>query len=417
MSLDLSGLNSGLPDLVLRAQGQVVEVRPGYSGFWGAPDGLPDTQYLLHRDGELELGQLWGNGTQITLDDQSVHFADEIILRSNTGGTMPRDWLRELRMQGDQLPAIELGHAGLQRFDVALIGAKNLLYHNLEDILFLLVEDPESPAEVTFMSTDGSPARIQGYPPPWPPNATPTLNYRFEDSENPQAPSITLTLSDTGAGVDIDLDLSEQQTNSFQVTALLNGQIVDQYVTSGSFIGNANTWNGARYLTGNEVVMEWPTSTFVDLEPPPGASRRQGLVELDELRFLPLQPLAMPDGLRAVMTMLGTERYAYTGDFVPTTAPQAARGDLALHANVPNPFNPSTELHFTLAADGQVDLSIFDLRGRHVATVVEGLRRAGDGSALWNGRDDSGHAVASGVYHAVLRSQGEIRSRKISLLK
>ena len=283
------------------------------------------------------MGQEWTNGILVTLDDQSVHFADEITLRTNTGGTVPAGWVHELRMAGDQLPPIELADAGLQRFDVVLTGADNLLYENLGPILFLIREDEGAPAQADFRATDGTPVLIQGYPPPWPPIATPTLNYRFEHSEQPQDPAVELTLTDTGTGVEIDLDLSEQQTTAFQVTALLDGKVVDQYVTSGSFVGTAQEWNRARYLTGNEVVMEWPVPVSVDLAPPPGAAPRQGLVELDELRMLPLQPLAMPDGLFARVTFTGTRGYAYTGPLMPTAAPSADRGTLRLEANVPNP--------------------------------------------------------------------------------
>lgn len=417
MDLDMGGLNSGPPELILRAQGQVVEQRQGYSGLWRVPDGLPDTQRVLYQDGEVEFWQGWTNGTQVTLDDKTLHFANEIVLRSNTGATVPRNWLKNLRMSGDQLPAVQIGNEGIQRFDLVMAASQNLLYLSEDPILFLVVEDPASPAQVTFSSTNGLPVRIQGYPPPWPPNATPTMVYHFEDSSSPQAPGLGLTLTDLGGPVSIDLDLSEQQTNTYQVTALLGGNVVDQYVMSGASVGTAQSWNGIRMIDGGELVMMWGQPTMVDLTPPPGTVPRQGLVELDELRMLPFQGLAMPDGLRATMTMTGTARYAYIGGPLPTAAPSAGRGALALYANVPNPFNPSTELRFRLAAPGEVNLSIYDLRGRRVATVLHEWRDAGPGSVTWDGRDHAGQTVASGVYHAVLRAGGEVRSRKISLVK
>jgi photosystem II stability/assembly factor-like uncharacterized protein len=83
----------------------------------------------------------------------------------------------------------------------------------------------------------------------------------------------------------------------------------------------------------------------------------------------------------------------------------------------PNPFNPTTRISYNLPADGPVSLTIHDLRGRLVATLVEGREAAGEHSAMWNGTGVFGRPVASGVYVFRLRSgSGEV-SGKCLLLK
>lgn len=91
-----------------------------------------------------------------------------------------------------------------------------------------------------------------------------------------------------------------------------------------------------------------------------------------------------------------------------------------LAPNVPNPFNPRTILRFELTADATVDLAVFDLSGRRIATLVAGHRAAGRHETVWQGRDDDGRSVPSGVYLARLRVDGPRRGLhavRMTLLK
>ncbi|MBD3220046.1 T9SS type A sorting domain-containing protein, partial [bacterium] len=85
--------------------------------------------------------------------------------------------------------------------------------------------------------------------------------------------------------------------------------------------------------------------------------------------------------------------------------------------NRPNPFNPRTTIQFTLATAGQVDLTVHDLTGRRVATLVRGRLAAGRHSVAWNGRGDGGRALASGSYLYRLATRDEIVTRKLLLLR
>ena len=83
----------------------------------------------------------------------------------------------------------------------------------------------------------------------------------------------------------------------------------------------------------------------------------------------------------------------------------------------PNPFNPTTSIGFSLRAGGQVSIGIFDTRGRLVRRLVDETMGAGSHEATWDGRDDQGRNLPSGVYLARIRSNGEQGVAKMILAK
>ncbi|MFN0149800.1 MAG: FlgD immunoglobulin-like domain containing protein [bacterium] len=86
-----------------------------------------------------------------------------------------------------------------------------------------------------------------------------------------------------------------------------------------------------------------------------------------------------------------------------------------LEANVPEPFSAGTSLQFRLRESAPVRLTIFDVAGSRVATLVNEVRSAGAHTVTWNGRGLSGERVSSGVYFASLVSGGETRTRRLTL--
>ncbi len=88
-----------------------------------------------------------------------------------------------------------------------------------------------------------------------------------------------------------------------------------------------------------------------------------------------------------------------------------------LFPNSPNPFNPVTRIRYWVARDGRVRITIYDLRGRRVRDLVNEVRPAGRYVAVWDGRDDGGRGVASGVYLYRLSTGGFGAVRKMLLLK
>jgi len=90
---------------------------------------------------------------------------------------------------------------------------------------------------------------------------------------------------------------------------------------------------------------------------------------------------------------------------------------LSMAPNFPNPFNPQTTIRFALPRSGEVDLAVIDLAGRRVATLVDGPLPAGQHRVTWNGRDDAGRRVSSGIYFSKVSFGGEVRSSKMIMLK
>lgn len=101
--------------------------------------------------------------------------------------------------------------------------------------------------------------------------------------------------------------------------------------------------------------------------------------------------------------------------------PSAVGDDLpGLHAlaqNVPNPFNPTTKITFTLAGPGPVRLEVFDLAGHRVRVLAAGPRRGGPHTIRWDGTDDAGRALGSGTYIYRLHTREGELSRKATLVR
>jgi ligand-binding sensor domain-containing protein len=89
----------------------------------------------------------------------------------------------------------------------------------------------------------------------------------------------------------------------------------------------------------------------------------------------------------------------------------------AILGNSPNPFNPSTTISFSLPAAGKANLTIYDITGRKVRTLISGQMSAGNHSANWDGRDESGIPVSSGVYFVHLRAESASTAARMLLLK
>jgi hypothetical protein len=94
-----------------------------------------------------------------------------------------------------------------------------------------------------------------------------------------------------------------------------------------------------------------------------------------------------------------------------------AGGGLALQQNSPNPFRASTAIRYRNAGPGELTLRIYDVSGRAVRTLVAGPSAPGWHRAQWDGRDDAGVRVGSGVYYYQLKSGDARESRRMLLLR
>ena len=89
----------------------------------------------------------------------------------------------------------------------------------------------------------------------------------------------------------------------------------------------------------------------------------------------------------------------------------------ALSQNYPNPFNPETTIRYDLPEAEMVRLFLYNLTGQRVRTLVDGERPAGTYSATWDGTDDTGRDVASGVYLCRMETEEYRAVRKLVLIR
>jgi hypothetical protein len=102
---------------------------------------------------------------------------------------------------------------------------------------------------------------------------------------------------------------------------------------------------------------------------------------------------------------------------LPTAAGDTPIVSTRLAQNVPNPFNPTTTIRFTLAASGRATVAVYDATGAHIRTLVDEMRTAGGHDVQWDGRDSQGRSLGSGVYFYRLTAGDRTESKKMVLLK
>lgn len=97
----------------------------------------------------------------------------------------------------------------------------------------------------------------------------------------------------------------------------------------------------------------------------------------------------------------------------PAFQPSGAAFTTGITSIFPNPFRSGTRVRFDLARPGEVGVRVFDVRGREIARLLEGMRPAGSGSISWDGRDGEGRGVGAGVYFVRLDADGKSMTEKI----
>ena len=118
-----------------------------------------------------------------------------------------------------------------------------------------------------------------------------------------------------------------------------------------------------------------------------------------------------------VLDWAGGAIYRFTPNPASSVPPPVPPTNFTLAQNYPNPFNPGTTIRYELRVHAEVELSVYNPRGRRIRTLKRGRRAPGVYRAVWDGRDDQGHAVASGVYVYTLQVGSQRLSRKMLFLK
>lgn len=105
----------------------------------------------------------------------------------------------------------------------------------------------------------------------------------------------------------------------------------------------------------------------------------------------------------------------FNGDLSTAVAEQPSQQPRVfdLTQNYPNPFNPETRIKFQVPSTSVVHLEVLNLMNQHIATLFEGKRPAGGYEITWDGRNESGQPVPSGIYLLVMKAGAFTRTRKM----
>jgi hypothetical protein len=102
---------------------------------------------------------------------------------------------------------------------------------------------------------------------------------------------------------------------------------------------------------------------------------------------------------------------------VPVGAGTPSSDVYSLSQNYPNPFNPTTTIDYSLRDRSQVQLKIYNVAGQLIRTLINDVKTVGAHSEVWNGRNDAGQTVSSGVYFYKLTAKNFTQTKKMVLLK
>ena len=98
-------------------------------------------------------------------------------------------------------------------------------------------------------------------------------------------------------------------------------------------------------------------------------------------------------------------------------SPDYIPNQFSLMQNYPNPFNPNTKIGFILPKKDYVNITIYDSRGKHIKSLINGYFNFGLNEIGWNSTNDKGRNVAAGVYIYKIQTSNYIETKKMILLK
>ena len=128
--------------------------------------------------------------------------------------------------------------------------------------------------------------------------------------------------------------------------------------------------------------------------------------------------VSVSDSIEEVMSQNG----ALTLGVNASAAVLSINGELlpevfALHQNYPNPFNPVTTLRYDLPENGLVNITIYDMLGKQVKTLINQTQDAGYRSVIWDATNDYGKPVSAGIYLYQIQAGEYMQTKKMVLLK
>lgn len=145
-----------------------------------------------------------------------------------------------------------------------------------------------------------------------------------------------------------------------------------------------------------------------------------GTIEIEDLDLPPWDLLhneRIWDGDQDGSTIIDMGCYEFGAPFVDASEECVEIPQTLKVINYPNPFNPSTTIQFNLSEDSDTILKIYNIKGQLVRNLLTGRFATGIHEVIWDGLDDIGATVSSGIYICILQINGERTTNKMLLLK
>jgi hypothetical protein len=177
-------------------------------------------------------------------------------------------------------------------------------------------------------------------------------------------------------------------------------QVQIKYVPGSFFIGNTDDKDGL-FLSHQEQEL----GVYTIMAQP---DQKQLVIPI-EIRGRDANISISYKGIAGQGELAGQMTKSITIEYVPD--------EFVLYANYPNPFNPTTKIDYSLPSKNNVSLVIYDILGREVITLFNGLQEPGYKSITWNGTDALGKSVGAGMYFYLLQAGDFRQTKKMILLK
>lgn len=233
----------------------------------------------------------------------------------------------------------------------------------------------------------------------------------------------TYVIADLGSGSTSVLRSGQAEMRILKSSARAEGYLILSEISSDNDLTN----NGSNILQTCEILstasQSWSSELSFNIAPAhrsdwnltiPGFSTKHlKITRLDATGGWERRMIAHADENRVYTSINESGRYALVYDPSFSEIPKS----LDLAQNYPNPFNPSTSIRFGLANDGYVRIAVYNVLGQKIRNLISEQRTAGYHNVMWDGKNQKGSAVPSGIYIYRLETVDGILSKKMVLLK
>ncbi len=260
-----------------------------------------------------------------------------------------------------------------------------------------------------------------------------TFSYQWiaDDEDISGATDATYTLTDNDAGKTIKVrvtftdDRNNQETLTSAATVAVPAQLTASFVDMPASHDGPSTIFTFQLLFSEDPAVSFRTLRDTSFAVTGGTVKRARRVNgRNDLREIHIEP-AGTDAVKITLAggrACGTTGAICTSDGRPlsNTLKATVAGpalNFGLDVNYPNPFNPETQIPYTLSETGPVELAIYNIMGQRVRILVQSVQAAGRYQVVWDGRNDNGVPVASGIYLSRLSSVQGVQVRRLLLLK